>query len=76
MADAALLLVFLRPSVFLLAITRSRAAVYDLSALQAEIEKLYNITTTQFAAVLTSFYVANIATCMLASWLSKLYGRK
>ncbi len=61
---------------YFLARTRSRSAAYDLSALQLEIEKLYNITTTQFAAVLTSFYIANIATCMLASWLSKIYGRK
>ena len=50
--------------------------MYDLSALQFEIEKNFKITTTQFAAILTSFYVSNIATCMLASWFAEQYGRR
>ena len=53
-----------------------RAAVYDLSALEVELEKHYNISTTQFGTILTAFYFANVATSMLASWLADYRGRR
>eukprot|EP01022_Parablepharisma_sp_SALTPOND_P026134 TRINITY_DN620_c0_g1_i1.p1 TRINITY_DN620_c0_g1~~TRINITY_DN620_c0_g1_i1.p1 ORF type:complete len:287 (-),score=-7.53 TRINITY_DN620_c0_g1_i1:976-1806(-) len=61
---------------FAIQLRQSRAGVYDLNSLEMEVENAYKISATEFATVLTGFYVSNILLCIIASWTADRYGRR
>jgi MFS family permease len=64
------------PLYYISPILNRRAAVYDLASLELEVEAYYNITTAQYAYILTAFYLGNILTSMLVTWFAKVIGRR
>jgi hypothetical protein len=53
-----------------------RGQLYDLFALQLEVERTYHITTMQYSFIIFAFYGASIVTGMFLGFVADAIGRR